>query len=341
MRRFSLATLIAIYFLILVGGVVRTTGSGMGCPDWPKCFDRWVPPSSESELPSDYASQLLDKRKSKNDRLVSFLEMSGLDSYFLTSTEKKDMNETVYFNVTRAWIEYLNRIVGVLVGAFVLFNFFITLKYLKRNVRLVAVSLFVLLLVVFQGWLGSLVVSSNLLPGMISIHMIPVVFIVFALLIQYSSTFKKVDIVENVNLPLFLTCALLIIQIFLGIRVREVVDIVGEPMDHNFDFFGLDFIGFKFYLHRSFSFLVLIVHVWLWFSIKKNDLFNRFKVISNVVVGLLIFEILIGIILSYFKLPPFFKPLHLLSAIILIGCEFYILVNNNPKLFLLNLRNIR
>ena len=36
-RRIGLITLAAVYFLILVGGVVRASGAGMGCPDWPTC----------------------------------------------------------------------------------------------------------------------------------------------------------------------------------------------------------------------------------------------------------------------------------------------------------------
>ena len=58
---------------------MRSTGSGMGCPDWPKCFGSWVPPTSVQELPTDYKEVFSEYRHQKNVKFARYLSFLGME----------------------------------------------------------------------------------------------------------------------------------------------------------------------------------------------------------------------------------------------------------------------
>ncbi|MBU3659234.1 MAG: heme A synthase [Flavobacteriales bacterium] len=314
--RFNWVTLVLIYLVVVAGSFVRISGSGMGCPDWPKCFGQWVPPTEVSELPPDYREAYLLKRQKKVEKFCKFLNAIGLKS----TAERIKNDPTVYveeaFNTRKTWTEYVNRLVGFLAGNFMLFGFlWIILKYRKHKIFWLTALNLVLLLI--EAWFGSIVVATNLVPWTITVHL----FLALVIIALQLYIIRIISPVQQRNLPIeksirilvFVVFAITFYQMFLGTQVREYIDELTKQG------FGretwTDKLGLPFYIHRSFSWLVLIL---LAFIAWKNEKTQHYLILRSSFV-ILVLELVSGVLLAYADMPGLVQTAHLVFATILFG----------------------
>ncbi|MEQ8926666.1 MAG: COX15/CtaA family protein [Fulvivirga sp.] len=321
--KFSLLTLVAIYFLILVGGIVRGTGAGMGCPDWPKCFGKWIPPTELSDLPKDYKEVYSQKRADKNKKLANYLDLIGLKSTAHKIVHDKSILEEADFNPTKTWIEYLNRLVGVAIGLLVIGTVVFSLPFRKTESNIFYLAIASLILVVFQGWVGSLVVSTNLIPFMVSIHMLIAILIVFflSIIVIKANPHLKLNSDEPSYLKkiIVFSMVIMLIQIVLGTQVREAIDHLSATLNNRS--MWIENLGIEFIIHRSFSWVVLLSNVYVLYKLHKMKLVNGTAKILLLVV---ILTIISGVIMAYFNIPRTIQPIHLLLGTMAIGLQFFL-----------------
>jgi cytochrome c oxidase assembly protein subunit 15 len=328
----NLITIILLFLVILAGGVVRSTGSGMGCPDWPKCFGRYIPPTSISELPANYKKTYADKRLAKNQKFAKMLDIFGYSELAMRIRNDKSILVPEEFNTARTWTEYANRLVGAVSGIFMLLCAIYSFNYWKTSKLIVFLSLFNLVLIFFQAWLGSIVVSTNLTAWTVTVHML----IALAILAISITTYHiakvqgryKVQSKPLVAVVTLLVLALSILQITFGTEVREKIDAVASHLEGSYRDSWVTRAGEIFSQHRDMAVFVLILNLVLYVLIRKG--FNRHSVQQQLMSFnflMIMLQIVTGIFLSYWSLPPFAQASHIVLASLLFGAQFYLLLN--------------
>ena len=291
-QRLALWTTATTYFLILVGGLVRASGAGLGCPDWPRCFGGWVPPSSAAELPPQF--------------------------------------DPSQFNQTLMWTEYANRLLGVAVGFLIFATAISAWRHHRRNPRILWTTIGAFLLVGFQGWLGGRVVAHELAAWIVTVHMIVALVIVQMLLYvtvaagndrrAMASAVAPADAAgaKAPALRTFVVVLILItlVQIALGTQVRGGVDAALDAgVARNA---ALATVGTLDVLHRDAAFVTLMVSILLCFWLVMgagNGLLIRW---SWAVLGLAVGQVALGFVMAYVSLLPGAQVLHLGAETVLL-----------------------
>jgi len=286
-QRLALWTTAITYFLILVGGLVRASGAGLGCPDWPRCFGGWIPPLSAADLPAQFdASQ---------------------------------------FNATLMWTEYLNRVLGMAVGFLILATAVSAWRHHRREPRILWTSIAALLLTGFQGWLGGRVVAHELAAWLVTIHMIVALVIVQMLLYLTVVAQDKPEGLspqsaggdKSLGLSVRALIVITVIQIALGTQVRGGVDAALDAGTARAE--ALATVGWVDYAHRDAAIVVLLAAVLLtvWLSSRHSPLIRW----SYAVLALAALQVTIGMLMAYGSLTPTAQVLHLTIASLLLGAE--------------------
>jgi len=332
-RFFGILTVVSVYLLILVGGVVRSTGSGMGCPDWPKCFGTWVPPTEVNQLPVGYKEIYTAQRVAKNQKLAKTLERLGFKQVASQIFAHPTQYIETDFNATKTWIEYVNRLLGALIGVFIFLTVVLALPYWQRDRPVFWLAFGSFLLTGFQGWLGSLVVSTNLLPELVTVHMALALLIVAMLIYAVDRSQKagrEVDsqliFLRQLTPLLWLVTSLTFGQIVLGTQVREQVDVVAAAANYLGRAGWVEQLGNVFKVHRTFSLVLLLLNVYIAYQLfQTRD--THLQRLATVILGLLVLEILAGMSLAYMALPAAVQPVHLMVATVLFGAQFLTIIH--------------
>jgi cytochrome c oxidase assembly protein subunit 15 len=324
-RKLAIATLLIIYLVIAAGAIVRMTGSGMGCPDWPKCFGHLIPPTDESELlwqaNTTYERGQVIIRE--NHLEVALKDFKSAEVYEGSNWENYEKHDYATFNPWHTWIEYINRLLGALAGLSTLLLFLSSWLTRPKRTDLRWLSAILLVGILFQAWLGATVVYSVLNPFRISLHMFMALVLVAILFIYYEKTVERKLFGQSSLLGkyLFAGFVLTLIQILMGTRVRQYVDSSKEQIGSNFfSIQGAETL--LFYIHRSFSIVVILFHLWIYNRIRKNH--SSLLKTQQIILALIGISVLSGVIMYYFDFPFSTQPIHLVIASILFGFQIYI-----------------
>jgi heme a synthase len=290
-RQLAFFATLATYFVIFMGGLVRVSGAGLGCPDWPKCFGHWFPPTSLSQLPPEIDPSL--------------------------------------FNLTLAWIEYINRLGGMILGLIILIVALMAVRRFRKVPRIIIPSLVAALLVALQGWQGGQVVASELRQLYVSIHM-GLAFIIVSLMIyitqqayylEYPDDEKNSVYPRGISIYIVFLWILTFMQIIIGTEIRSLLEYIPARFPLLPETAWLGKVGMISYIH-----VALGIAIAIGAGQTAAKIFKESKTASSLVrqgtaamLILAFLQVIIGAVLVIVGLPEVLRIFHLWVASLLIG----------------------
>ena len=326
-RRLIVINFILIFVVILAGSIVRVTESGMGCPDWPKCFGALIPPISQDQVTWHSGDSYFEGQMIIHEEklFTANTDISSSDNFDLNQWNEYTKHDYAVYNPLHTWVEFINRLATVALGFPVMAMFFLSLLYWNKDKLHILLAFSVVFLVGFQAFLGKLVVDSNLQGQTITIHMIGVFAILAVLILMYNRTFmdrlNKYIASSSFRKLAIASLVLTFVMVIVGTQVREQIDEIAKMDILRSEW--INRVGFIFVIHRSLIWLVIGLNGYLMFQAIKNEWYKSHWI---KIAGVVIAQALIGIVFSYFGFPKVAQPLHLILSAVLFAIQFDLVV---------------
>ena len=313
-QKTALAALLATIFLIYVGAIVRATGSGLGCPDWPKCWGELIPPISLDQV--DFDKLNIEKFQKKNPSITR-------------------ESLAAEFNPVHVWVEFINRLVSLPVGLFTLSTFLLSFQFLQKQKRVFFGSFAALALVLTNAILGAIVVSSGLKPGVITLHMaLAIILICVFVYIIYRGGQRlpsvnlgsQTGLLRSFLIILFVAC---VVEGIMGSQVREITDELAlkfKDTPRNVWHEILEQKGIYLF-HRSFSWIILVLGIFL-FAKTRNANGDLAQLSIKVTFGVILAQMVLGVLMSHVSVHPVVQVLHIGLSSILIVALFWLILTS-------------
>jgi cytochrome c oxidase assembly protein subunit 15 len=311
-QKLATAALVSVLVLMFVGAIVRVTGAGMGCPDWPTCWGCLIPPTRVGNV--DFSKLPIEKFQRKAQRM-------GRDPASITVESLK-----AEFNPRHVWTEFLNRLTSLPVGFFSLATFIAAFWQREKRPLVFWLAFTSLVVVLTNAWMGARVVYSGLAPGVLTAHLALAMSLIGTLgycAWRGTDTPWRIQMNEvplrRLRLAVTLLLAAIVAEGIVGARVREMTDALAKT---HIDVPRESWVGeleasWKYLFHRSFSWVVLGTSLWAWLLAKRHNAGGPGRV-ANVVFGIVIAQMVLGVVMAQVHIYSWVQVLHVgLAAVLL------------------------
>ncbi|HSP41446.1 MAG TPA: COX15/CtaA family protein, partial [Luteolibacter sp.] len=264
-QKLAIAALVSVLFLMFVGAIVRVTGAGMGCPDWPTCWGCLIPPTSVEQV--DFEKLPIERFRSKAERM-------GRDPSTITEETLR-----AEFNPQHVWTEFINRLCSLPVGFFSLATFIAAFWQRPQRPLVFWMAFGSLAIVLINAWMGARVVYSGLQPGVLTTHLALAMLLTGTLmycawrgtdrpwLVAMEGKWRK-----QTRLAVSLLLISCIASGILGAQVREMTDELAKFHDNAPRETWIAELeqSWLYLAHRSFSWVVLGITLCVWLLTRRH-----------------------------------------------------------------------